>query len=328
MNGLLNPDTPWWNPVDDEGRMKTGGMNLPNVPEWLVDFMPGVGDVKAVFYDAPKSFKAAWESPTLVGKAGNTGAGLLALASAFPLFAMPLDALRAGIKAGRLSKADELAIKEIADGSARRHFKRPISLEDGPEYGYVDDLGFSLGDPMDRQFITDVNLDDFLDLAEPLTEGPRVDDLEAIRTFLKTGTEANPAVLRDIPYLDLARDPDLYEQGIRRIGGHEGRHRALALKELGYETMPVRIMDPSIRWGQQSRGFRNPGALADDRGLKYDYTNRYPTLLRPETGYSRDKGNEARNLLIRSGVLDRPFPLPEDAYDIQKELVSLLRGNY
>ena len=49
MNGLLNPDTPWWNPVDDEGRMKTGGMNLPNVPEWLVDFMPGVGDVKAVF---------------------------------------------------------------------------------------------------------------------------------------------------------------------------------------------------------------------------------------------------------------------------------------
>lgn len=100
MNGLLNPDTPWWNPVDDEGRMKTGGMNLPNVPEWLVDFMPGVGDAKAVFYDAPKSFKAASESPTLVGKAGNTGAGLLALASAFPLFAMPLDALRAGIKGG------------------------------------------------------------------------------------------------------------------------------------------------------------------------------------------------------------------------------------
>ena len=36
------------------------------------------------------------------------------------------------------------------------------------------------------------------------------------------------------------------------VHGHEGRHRARALKAAGYTTMPVRIFDSTIRWGEQN----------------------------------------------------------------------------
>jgi len=68
-NGIQNLDPSLWqrikrmmNPLDDEGQMKTGDMDLSVddaklVAELGLDFTPGVGDVKAAFYDAPKSFR-------------------------------------------------------------------------------------------------------------------------------------------------------------------------------------------------------------------------------------------------------------------------------
>jgi hypothetical protein len=50
----------------------------------------------------------------------------------------------------------------------------------------------------------------------------------------------------------------LDELGInRRVRGHEGRHRAQALLELGVPEMPVALNDPGIRWASQVPGDKN-----------------------------------------------------------------------
>jgi hypothetical protein len=112
-NGIQNLDPNLWekikrlmNPIDDKGQMKTGGMNMSPedarfAAELGLDFTPGVGDVKALLYDMPRSLRDARNAPTPLGKAGHVGLATLAGLSAIPFLGMPADALRAGIKALR-----------------------------------------------------------------------------------------------------------------------------------------------------------------------------------------------------------------------------------
>ena len=63
--------------------------------------------------------------------------------------------------------------------------------------------------------------------------GPSRPKMEGVHRAIESRTP-----LRDIPYLQLD------EAG--RVVGHEGRHRATALRELGYPTMPVEVVSSDM----------------------------------------------------------------------------------
>lgn len=69
-----------------------------------------------------------------------------------------------------------------------------------------------------------------------------------------------------VPYLYID-----YNDSQARTVGHEGRHRARAMKKLGYTHIPVDIRTDKIRWSEQ-----------DDPNL-FDYIKNWPTTLTSET---------------------------------------------
>lgn len=95
----------------------------------------------------------------------------------------------------------------------------------------------------------------------------------SINTALENGVKLN-----DIPFLELDND------GTKAfIFSHDGRHRAMGLKHLGVNLMPIVIKARRIRWGCQN----NPN-------MKSDYEEEWPTKLITENGdelpfpFSRD----------------------------------------
>jgi len=116
-NGPSSPDTPWWSPVDYEGNMKTGGMDMDLDPrlfaELGLDFTPVVGDIKALTYDMPRSLRDAVNAPTPLGKAGHVGLATLAGLSSIPVMGKPFDFLRAALKARKARKLDALNAPRI-----------------------------------------------------------------------------------------------------------------------------------------------------------------------------------------------------------------------
>ena len=113
-----------------------------------------------------------------------------------------------------------------------------------------------------RSKIINISIDDFLKLVTTL---PSEQSQEAQKSF-DAGIK-----WESIPYLGIKTD----ENGIAKITGHEGRHRALVLKRAGYTEMPVEIRDRSIRWSSQN----NPN--------DFDYVENFPTELEAETGRER-----------------------------------------
>src|SRR5690606_37464513 len=67
--------------------------------------------------------------------------------------------------------------------------------------------------------------------------------VEIIKQAIESGSK-----IPDVPFIQI-RDSD------STVVGHEGRHRAMALKALGYETMPVVFKSNSTHWSNQT----NPG---------------------------------------------------------------------
>jgi hypothetical protein len=125
-NGIESLDPNLWekikrlmNPIDDKGRMKTGGMNMSPedarfAAELGLDFTPGVGDVKALLYDMPRSLRDARNAPTPLGKAGHAGLATLAGLSAIPVMGKPFDFLRAALKARKARKLNAPRIERKA----------------------------------------------------------------------------------------------------------------------------------------------------------------------------------------------------------------------
>jgi hypothetical protein len=108
----------------------------------------------------------------------------------------------------------------------------------------------------DRKKLIEIDIDDFLALAK----SGRVDSkLEDASGLLSRGTQFS-----SLPYLTI--DPD----GV--VQGHEGRHRARALKAAGYKTMPVVLHSQNIRWSEQ------------DDPAKFDYVEQWPSRLRAQEG--------------------------------------------
>ena len=118
-----------------------------------------------------------------------------------------------------------------------------------------------------REILTYVSINDFLNVAE---EGRDERKEQAVKQLVSEGTKFN-----SIPYLGFINNGD----GTGQVVGHEGRHRARALADLGYEDMPVRIVSeqggngPSIRWGQQD----------DPSNMDYVPVDQRPNVLLGET---------------------------------------------
>lgn len=130
-----------------------------------------------------------------------------------------------------------------------------------------------------RDILIEMPIDDFLNLAESLNQTEstkkRVSDL--VESIKQNG-------LKEIPFLSIE------SMGSKtfnlKVYGHEGRHRSLALKELGYTHMPVLMRATPIRWSEQ--GDTN----------KFDYYSDWPQRILNEEGNSI-----------------YPFVIPRSAYE-------------
>ena len=141
-------------------------------------------------------------------------------------------------------------IKEAAGAtkSAAELFE-PESIEEFKAPGYKS-----------RTRLIEMPIDDFLKLAEKTEEaGFKKERLEGALT---AGEK-----LRELPRLWV--NP---KEGKQVVMGHEGRHRAMALKRRGYTHMPVRFESGDIRWSEQ----------ADPE--KFDYKEQWPAELIGENG--------------------------------------------
>ena len=112
-----------------------------------------------------------------------------------------------------------------------------------------------------REILVYLHPDQFLRLAKPLPESPySAQNIQELASLMRGGTQ-----MSDIPFLMM----DKYG----RIDGHEGRHRANALKRMGYQKMPVRLTSSDyIRWSEQIDPNNN------------DYVARLPDVLISEDG--------------------------------------------
>jgi len=137
-----------------------------------------------------------------------------------------------------------------------------------------------------RELLTQMSPDDFLALARDFDDyrgasgsGPNRAKLAGVMNAIEAGIPLN-----DIPFLQMT-DPRsrFYPEG--RAIGHEGRHRATALRNLGYETMPVRLMADNVRWGRQSELNRpTEGDVPWEKKRKaFDYVEDLPTELGSES---------------------------------------------
>lgn len=109
-----------------------------------------------------------------------------------------------------------------------------------------------------REKLIDMNIDDFLMLAE---KGFSNSKYEGVKKLMDEGEK-----FYSLPFLNAYADG----KDFLKVKGHEGRHRARALKEAGYQTMPV-ILRTDIRWSFQN-----------DPSNRYDYVENWPTRIESE----------------------------------------------
>ena len=95
-----------------------------------------------------------------------------------------------------------------------------------------------------RKVMVDMPIDMFLHLAET---GERADSTRLVGDLVEQGVKFNTTPILYMSFRTGDREN-------RIITGHEGRHRARKLKSMGYDTVPVMVMDTSIRWDSQQEG--------------------------------------------------------------------------
>jgi hypothetical protein len=105
-------------------------------------------------------------------------------------------------------------------------------------------------------------IDTFLKLAKQDTPGDRRDKVARVEKIIDENGKFS-----SVPYLYIEID----SKGNAITTGHEGRHRARALKALGYNTIPVELRS-NIRWSEQ----QDPES--------FDYQKNWPATLVGENG--------------------------------------------
>lgn len=109
-----------------------------------------------------------------------------------------------------------------------------------------------------RSTVISMSPADFLFLAERLVV-PNREKLAGVQRVLAQGIRFN-----SLPFLSLG---DVREDGSVKVRGHEGRHRAYALKDLDVREIPVILRTDMHRWGDP---YGAPTALEQEDYHDYD----------------------------------------------------------
>jgi hypothetical protein len=123
-------------------------------------------------------------------------------------------------------------------------------------------------DPKSREALVYMTPDEFLGMAEPTFIGIPGKQVP-VDELLKEGAKFN-----DVPFLKFDNTGRMY--------GHEGRHRAMALKKIGVDRVPVRLWAHDIRWGEQR-------PFDPSKGEPLDYRENLPETLIGEDGVTAMK---------------------------------------
>lgn len=145
-----------------------------------------------------------------------------------------------------------------------------------------------------RELVVDMPIDEFLSLAKP---GYDTTKAKRVSSMIKEGKKFD-----DIPHLTTRVKGDKLQ-----VVGHEGRHRARALKELGYKTIPVKIQDSTIRWDQQA----NPKL--------FDYIENWPSKIVSEDG------EKAVNMFIGRDLTTLPIEPVNYVSESKKKLAEIAK---
>jgi hypothetical protein len=151
-----------------------------------------------------------------------------------------------------------------------------------------------------RERIIEMRIEDFLNLADDYTN----DD-----SFNRKKKETAERLLREgVPYSTL---PFLIVERDGQVSGHEGRHRAQALKDAGYTTIPVVIKSANIRWDQQ------------DSPDRFDYVENWPERMKAQ----EDARNPRFSIPFPVSREDAGAPYDSEVQDINAMQPSPTRQN-
>ena len=227
------------------------GLTIEEVGKWLGDpnELVAYGLTNAKFQEYLKTVKLDKTSDKSLWSAFvETLADLLGLKGSDEVNALEEllqatdDLLEAPLKGLEKRSLTQLISKSEAPASVDDIVK--VLFQEGAKHGdsYFDaDKLSRLRDQVaqygERETLVYLTPDEFLSMAARLS-APRETSVATVSKALSAGKK-----FYDIPFLRMKEDGTIF--------GHEGRHRAMALKALGVKRMPVRLMSDDIRWNEQ-----------------------------------------------------------------------------
>jgi hypothetical protein len=162
------------------------------------------------------------------------------------------------------TKADLSSFPETSVANAQT--KAQVKGEDYFDPKAIEKANQEASEYKSRLTVIRMQPDQFLQMAEKLgSEGAA--DISPEKTKTVAGVLERGEKFSSLPHLGFEIDQ---KTGKAKVTGHEGRHRAMALKNLGATSMPVVLRGP-IRWDQQS----------DQKS--FDRVKKWPSSLLGET---------------------------------------------
>lgn len=157
-----------------------------------------------------------------------------------------------------------------------------------------------------RTAITMMSPDEFLRVVPTPENSISQANIDKIAEHIRSGGK-----LDDVPFLTVGMDDAMK---MARYEGHEGRHRALALKQLGIEEMPVRIKmrdEMGVRWDELHSGNPLTRKSLPDQVLhegKGSTTSAFP-IKKTRTGFETARSAAP----VAAGGILGALGLPENA---------------
>jgi hypothetical protein len=221
----------------------------------------------AAMYEQMSTLAAAGATP-LIGTAGRIGRRIAGA---------PDEAMMRMAGSNTPTAADDLAeLTDRVPSPATKNVEEIFNL---------DQRATNADLPKSRDTLVFMSPDDFLAMAAPT---------RADYSFTSSeGKEKTKSILAGIQKGDLIDVPHLKifdKDGVAQVEGHDGRHRAALMKELGYDRMPVIISSHRIRWADQLKSGRD------------QIEGSWPTVLRSEKDPWGKINKESRDI---------PFPVKD-----------------